>query len=218
MSALPCLVLPRLDFIKDCILSLSSSPCFLVPPRCVHCDRRPDQYSKRHPFTSFCFFVFESFFVFLFVPRGMSRGLSVGVRRDCRECSESAQSSPPPATPQSSLPAAHQSSLPAVRLSSPPAVAIPSLPAAHQSSSQATPKSSSRAAARSSLLAVAPPSPPAILKSSPPAAPTPSPPAVAPFSSKVRSSVLTKGPVQAPAPDQSQVMSPEVLSTGTVLI
>ncbi len=34
----------------------------------------------------------------------------------------------------------------------------------------------------------------------------------------VRSSVLTKSPVQARAPDQSQVMSPKVWSTGTILI
>ncbi len=120
----------------------------------------------------------------------------------------------PLAARQSGSPAAAHSSLPAVHLSSLPAAANPSPPATHQSSS--------RAAAPSSL--------PAVPKSSPPAAAPSSPPAAAHFSSKVRSSVLTKSQVQAPAPDQessegsspsstpSQVMSPEVFSTGIFVI
>ncbi len=50
---LPCLVC-----IKDYYLSLLLVSVFLVPPCCVHHDRRPDQNSKRRPFTLFIFFSF----------------------------------------------------------------------------------------------------------------------------------------------------------------
>ncbi len=54
--------------IKDYYLSLSPRLRVLVPPCCVHRDRRPDLNSKRRPFTSFCFVRFlKSFYLFLFV-------------------------------------------------------------------------------------------------------------------------------------------------------
>ncbi len=53
--------------LKTVILSLILISVFLVSPCCVHRDRRPDPNSKRRPFTSFCFFVFESFVLFLSV-------------------------------------------------------------------------------------------------------------------------------------------------------
>ncbi len=52
--------------IKDYYLSLRPRLRVLVPPSCVHRDRRPDLNSKRRPFTSFCFVRFlKSFYLFL---------------------------------------------------------------------------------------------------------------------------------------------------------
>ncbi len=63
--ALPCLALPCLDVvIKDYYLSLCPRLRVLVPPCCVHHDRRPDLNSKRRPFTSFCFVRFLKSFYF----------------------------------------------------------------------------------------------------------------------------------------------------------
>ncbi len=74
---LPCLILPCLDLLKTVILSYILVFVFLVPPRCVHRDRRPDLNSKRRPFTIlFCSF-FESF---LFVPVCLSRCMEVAAR------------------------------------------------------------------------------------------------------------------------------------------
>ncbi len=42
-------------FIKYYYLSLRPRLCVLVPPSCVHRDRRPDHNRKRRPFTLFCF-------------------------------------------------------------------------------------------------------------------------------------------------------------------
>ncbi len=44
-----------LDVIKYYYLSLRPRLRVLVPPSCVHRDRRPDPNSKWRPFTSFCF-------------------------------------------------------------------------------------------------------------------------------------------------------------------
>ncbi len=61
-----CLVLSCLDVIKDYYLSLRPRLRVLVPPCCVHCDRRLDLNSKRRPFTSFCFVrLLKSFYLFL---------------------------------------------------------------------------------------------------------------------------------------------------------
>ncbi len=82
-------------------LSLYPRLRVLVPPSCVHCDRRPDLNRKRRPFTPFCFPLFSK--VFVLVPVCLSRGMEVaarysrhstlqvgvGVRRDRRECRES---------------------------------------------------------------------------------------------------------------------------------
>ncbi len=63
MSALPWPALPCLDvFIKDYYLSLRPRLHVLVPPSCVHRNRRPDPNRKRRPFTLFCF----RFWKFLF--------------------------------------------------------------------------------------------------------------------------------------------------------
>ncbi len=72
LSALSC---PALMFIKYYYLSLRPRLHVLVPPSCVHHDRRPDQNSKRRPFTSFCFLFFEKFLFCscLFVLRHGSR-------------------------------------------------------------------------------------------------------------------------------------------------
>ncbi len=54
----PCLVLscPALmSTLKTVNLSFILVSVFLVPPCCVHRDRRPDQNSKRRPFSTFCF-------------------------------------------------------------------------------------------------------------------------------------------------------------------
>ncbi len=64
VSALPCLTL--MSSLKTIILKYLLVCVFLLPPCCVHCDRRPD--SKR-PFTSFCFVRFSSgYFVPVFCP------------------------------------------------------------------------------------------------------------------------------------------------------
>ncbi len=70
-------VCPALFELKTVILSYILVSMFLVPPRCVHRDRRPDLHSKWHPFTSFGLVVFESF---LFVPVCVSRGMDVAAR------------------------------------------------------------------------------------------------------------------------------------------
>ncbi len=56
------------DVIKDYYLSLRPRLCVLVPPCCVHRDRRPDLNCKRSPFTPFCF-PFLKVFCFVSVPR-----------------------------------------------------------------------------------------------------------------------------------------------------
>ncbi len=129
---------------------------FLVPPRYVHRDRRPDQQSKQRPFTSILFCLFGSC---VFSARHGSRRSSsfpsqlifgVGVCRDRRETAG-----------RSSVKFAgrYEVSPPIVALSSPPAAAHLSLPVTHQSSSStvaipsplAIRQPSSRAAAHSSL-------------------------------------------------------------------
>ncbi len=71
---------PALMFIKYYYLSLRPRLRVLVPPSCVHRDRRPDHNRKRRPFTSFCFVRFlKSFILFLsFVC--LSRGKEVAAR------------------------------------------------------------------------------------------------------------------------------------------
>ncbi len=64
--------------IKDYYLSLCPRLRVLVPPCCVHRDRRPDQKSKRRPLTSFCFVCFWKSFVL--VPVCLSRGKEVATR------------------------------------------------------------------------------------------------------------------------------------------
>ncbi len=92
-----CLVLPCLVGIKDYYFEFIHVCVLLVSPCCVHRDRRPDQFSKRRPRTSFCFVHFLKvfcLFLFVFPPRLGSRCSSsrpsqllfgVGVRRDRRE-------------------------------------------------------------------------------------------------------------------------------------
>ncbi len=53
VSTLPCL--PLMLSLKTIILKYLLVGVFLVSPWCVHRNRRPDQNSKRRPFTSFCF-------------------------------------------------------------------------------------------------------------------------------------------------------------------
>ncbi len=67
MSTLPCLTL--MSSLKTIIWSISSSACFLVPPCCVHRDRRPDPTVSVVPSPRlFCSF-FQVFWLFLcFVP------------------------------------------------------------------------------------------------------------------------------------------------------
>ncbi len=60
VSTLPCPALPYLESLKTVYLSYILVCMLLDAPSCVHCDRRPDRNCKRHPFTSVCFFVFES--------------------------------------------------------------------------------------------------------------------------------------------------------------
>ncbi len=147
MSALPCLAL--LDLLKTVILHYILVCVFLVPPCCVHRDRRPDQTeSKRRPLTSFCFVRFCSF---LFVPVCFPRGLEVAARHpalaSCYSVWEFGRIAASAASPLD----ASQSNSPAIHLSSPPVAANPSPPAAHQSSSPAATKLSPPAAAHSSL-------------------------------------------------------------------
>ncbi len=63
--------------IKDYYLSLRPRLHVLVPPCCVHRDRRPDLNSKRRPFTSFCFVRFLKSFYFCSC---LSRGKEVTTR------------------------------------------------------------------------------------------------------------------------------------------
>ncbi len=93
-------------YIKDYYLSLRPRLRVLVPPSCVHRDRRPDQNRKRRPFTPICF-PFLKVFLFCFclsVPRQGSRRSSsrlsllqvgLGVWRDCRESAGREPSCPP---------------------------------------------------------------------------------------------------------------------------
>ncbi len=53
VSTLPCL--PLMLSLKTIILKYFLVCVFLISPCCVHRNRRPDQNSKRRPFTSFCF-------------------------------------------------------------------------------------------------------------------------------------------------------------------
>ncbi len=53
VSTLPCL--PLMLSLKTIILKYVLVCVFLISPCCVHRNRRPDQNSKRRPFTSFCF-------------------------------------------------------------------------------------------------------------------------------------------------------------------
>ncbi len=101
MSVMPCLALPCLDVIKDYYLSLRPRLRVLVPPSCVHRDRRPDLTVSGAHSPRFVFRFFSK--VFVLVPVCLSRGMEVaarysrhsplqvgvGVRRDCRECRES---------------------------------------------------------------------------------------------------------------------------------
>ncbi len=70
VSTLPCL--PLMLSLKTIILKYVLVCVFLVSPCCVHRDRRPDQNSKRRPFTSFCFVRFFKCVILFpcFVPRG----------------------------------------------------------------------------------------------------------------------------------------------------
>ncbi len=72
-----CLVLSCLDVIKYYYLSLRPRLRVLVPPSCVHRDRRPDLNRKRRPFTPFCFPFLK---VFCFVSVCLSRGKEVAAR------------------------------------------------------------------------------------------------------------------------------------------
>ncbi len=106
----PCLALscPALmSTLKTVNLSFILVSVFLVPPCCVHRDRRPDQNSKRRPFSTFCF-PFLKVLLFcscLFVRQ--VHGLPLP------------QVTPPSAAP-SSPPSAALPSPPAVNVASPP--------------------------------------------------------------------------------------------------
>ncbi len=86
VSTLPCPALPYLESLKTVYLSYILVCMLLDAPSCVHCDRRPDRNCKRRPFTSVCFFVFESllFCSCLSVPRltqaSRSREIDAAVR------------------------------------------------------------------------------------------------------------------------------------------
>ncbi len=95
--SMPC---PALMFIKDYHLSLRPRLRVLVPPSCVHRDRRPDLTVSGAP--SPCIvFRFSKVFCFVLVfclslckevaarHPALARGWCVGVRRDRRECRES---------------------------------------------------------------------------------------------------------------------------------
>ncbi len=98
------LALSSPDVIKDYYLSLRPSLRVPVSSSSVHRDRRPDLNSKRRPFTLVLFSVFEKSFVLVPVfvrPTGRHssfcpspRQVGVGVRRDRRECRESAGREP----------------------------------------------------------------------------------------------------------------------------
>ncbi len=64
-------------YIKDYYLSLRPRLRVLVPPSCVHRDRRPDQNRKRRPFTPICFPFLK---VFCFVSVCLSHGKEVAAR------------------------------------------------------------------------------------------------------------------------------------------
>ncbi len=71
-------------FIKDYYLSLRPRLRVLVPPCCVHRDRRPDLTVSGAPSPRFVF-VFESFYLFLsFVC--LSRGKEVAARHPALAC------------------------------------------------------------------------------------------------------------------------------------
>ncbi len=105
---------------------------FIVPARCVHCERRPDLNSKRCPFTLFCF-----------VPVFVSRSKIVAARHPTLASVYSViefggiimSATGPQAAPLSCLLTVHVASPSAVHLFSPPAVAMPSPSVVRQSSS-----------------------------------------------------------------------------------
>ncbi len=88
VSTLPCL--PLMSSLKTIILKYFLVCVFLVSPCCVHRNRRPDQNSKRRPFTSFCFIRFFKCVILFpcFVPRGKRvrspRALMLAVRGSLR--------------------------------------------------------------------------------------------------------------------------------------
>ncbi len=88
VSTLPCL--PLMLSLKTIILKYLLVCVFLISPCCVHRNRRPDQNSKRRPFTSFCFVRFFKCVILFpcFVPRGKRvrspRALMLAVRGSLR--------------------------------------------------------------------------------------------------------------------------------------
>ncbi len=76
--------------LKTIILKYFLVCVFLISPCCVHSNRRPDQNSKRRPFTSFCFVRFFKCVILFpcFVPRGKRvrspRALMLAVRGSLR--------------------------------------------------------------------------------------------------------------------------------------
>ncbi len=102
VSCLWALSCPALMFIKYYYLSLRPRLHVLVPPSCVHRDRRPDLTVSSPPSSRFVLFVFWRVFIcscVLCLSRGMEVAarysrhsplqVGVGVRRDRRECRES---------------------------------------------------------------------------------------------------------------------------------